>query len=158
MTHGFDTIDRHILDVLQRDGRIANQSLADEVGLSPSACHRRVRRLEEEGVITGYVARLCPEQVGYGSRVFVAVTLERQTRATIDAFEEAVTECPEVMACHFMSGDPDYLLDVVVSDLGAFERVHRERLSRLPGVAQLRSGFTIRTVAERTAYEVRSDR
>lgn len=155
MRSRFDAIDRHILEVLQRDGRIANQTLADTVGLSPSACHRRVRQLESRGVITGYGARLDPERVGYGSRVFVGVTLERQSSDTLDIFERAVAECPEVRGCHLMTGDPDYLLDVAVADLGSFERLHRERLSRLPGVVGLRAGIAIRTVTDRPAFDVR---
>jgi Lrp/AsnC family leucine-responsive transcriptional regulator len=152
MNPSLDSIDRHILEVLQRDGRIANQTLADTVGLSPSACLRRVRNLEEAGVITGYVAVLDPERIGAGRRVFVEITLESQRQDSLEAFERAVAGCPGVMSCHLMSGDADYLLGVAVSGLDGFERLHRDHLSRLPGVVRMRSSFAIRTVADRTAH------
>lgn len=155
MGHQLDDIDRHILEVLQSDGRIPNQTLADTVGLSPSACHRRVRHLEDRGIVAGYVAVVDPEALGYHSRVFVTVSLARQEQQTLEAFERAVTACREVRSCHLLSGETDYLLDVAVADMEDFERLHRQRLSRLPGVSRLRIAFVIRTVADRTSYQMR---
>ncbi|ACI98192.1 Lrp/AsnC family transcriptional regulator [Rhodospirillum centenum] len=146
-----DTMDRRILDTVQADGRISNADLADRVGLSPSACHRRLRRLEEEGVVEGYVALLNGGVLGRGMSVFVSITLDRQQEQDLAAFEAKVRECPEVMECYLMAGDSDYLLRVLVQDGADYERLHTQMLTRLPGVARVRSSFTLRTVAKRTA-------
>lgn len=146
-----DSLDRRILEVIQTDGRVSNADLADKVGLSPSACHRRLRRLEEEGVVEGYAALLSPAAVGRGASVFVSITLDRQQEQDLARFEEQVRTCPEVMECYLMAGDSDYLLRVVVADGADYERLHTQVLTRLPGVARVRSAFTLRTVAKRTA-------
>lgn len=146
-----DGLDRRILDAIQGDGRISNADLAERVGLSPSACHRRLRRLEEEGVVEGYVALVSPAALGRGTSVFVQITLDRQQEQDLRAFEAKVMECPEVMECYLMAGDSDYLLRVVVADGADYERLHTQTLTRLPGVARVRSSFTLRTVAKRTA-------
>lgn len=146
-----DTLDRRILEMIQSDGRISNADLAEKVGLSPSACHRRLRRLEEEGVVEGYAALLNPGAVGRGSSVFVSITLDRQQEQDLARFEAQVRQCPEVMECYLMAGDADYLLRVVVADGADYERLHTQVLTRLPGVARVRSSFTLRTVAKRTA-------
>ncbi|MFC7331692.1 Lrp/AsnC family transcriptional regulator [Rhodocista pekingensis] len=146
-----DTMDRRILDTVQADGRISNADLADRVGLSPSACHRRLRRLEEEGVVEGYVALLNGGVLGRGMSVFVSITLDRQQEQDLAAFEAKVRDCPEVMECYLMAGDSDYLLRVLVQDGADYERLHTQMLTRLPGVARVRSSFTLRTVAKRTA-------
>ncbi|QJE72384.1 Lrp/AsnC family transcriptional regulator [Aerophototrophica crusticola] len=146
-----DSLDRRILDCIQADGRVSNADLADKVGLSPSACHRRLRRLEEEGVVEGYVALLNGAALGRGTSVFVQITLDRQQEQDLRAFEARVMECPEVMECYLMAGDSDYLLRVLVADGSDYERLHTQTLTRLPGVARVRSSFTLRTVAKRTA-------
>lgn len=149
-----DTKDRRILEILQIEGRITNAELSDRVHLSPSACLRRVRDLEDAGIIDRYAALLRPGEIGRGETVFVEVSLEGQTDATLDAFERAVRVCPEVMECCLMAGDTDYLLRLTVRDGGDYERLHRQVLSRLPGVARIRSRFAIREVFRRTAYPV----
>lgn len=146
-----DGFDRKILFELERDGMLTAAALAERVGLSPSACHRRVKALEGFGVIEGYAAILSDEALGRAANVFVAVTLENQKRETMAAFERAVAQCREVQDCHLMTGESDYLLRIVISDDDRYERVHQETLSRLPGVRRLVSNFTIRTVFRRAA-------
>ena len=148
----FDSIDRRILNELQSDGRISRSELASRVGLSMSGCHRRVRRLEAEGVIEGYVALLDTETIGRDLDVFVDVSLVSQSEEWLRRFEEEVRECPEVMSCHLVAGDADYLLHLAVEDHRDFERIHNRHLSRLPGVARLRSNFAIRTVYQTTRH------
>ncbi len=141
-----DDTDRRILAALHQDGRVSNQTLSERVHLSPSACHRRVARLEAAGVIVGYAARIDPAALGRGTVVFVHVSLERQNREGMDAFEAAVRGCPDVARCHLMSGDADYLLEVTARDMADYERVHTDHLARMPGVARIRSSFSLRTV------------
>ena len=141
-----DDIDRRLLGVLQRDGRASNQTLAERVHLSASACHRRVARLEAVGIIAGYGARVDPAALGRGTVVFVHVALERQNREGMDAFEAAVRASPDVLRCHLMSGDADYLLEVAARDMADYERIHTDHLARMPGVARMRSSFSLRTV------------
>jgi Lrp/AsnC family leucine-responsive transcriptional regulator len=147
-----DAIDHYILNLLQGDGRMPNNELADAVGLSPSACLRRVRRLEEEGIIAGFVALVDPHLIGRPVDVFVQITLESQSEAKLDTFEEAVAGCPEAMSCHLMAGDSDYLIHLAVADTADYERIHKQYLSHLPGVARIRSNFAIRTVYETTKH------
>lgn len=149
-----DAMDRAILDQLQREGRLSNAELAERVGLSPSACHRRVRTLEREGVIERYVALVDAEAVGRRLMVVALVTLENQKRETMLAFERAVAEVEEVMECSLMTGAEDYVLRIVVRDARDYERVHRERLSGLPGVARLISNIVMRRVFTRTSLPV----
>lgn len=149
-----DSVDISILTELQEHGRLTNAELADRVGLSASACHRRVKALEQAGVIDRYVAILSEKALGRGITVYVQVTLDNQKRETLVAFEDAVETVPEVMECYLMSGDADYLVRVLVRDANDYERVHREVLSGLPGVARLVSSFTIRRVFARTAMPV----
>jgi DNA-binding Lrp family transcriptional regulator len=141
-----DRIDAQILRLLRSDGRISNADLAAQVGLSPSACLRRLRLLERTGVIRGYTAILdsVPEQGG--TVVIVQITLERQTDECLQRFEQAARKVPEVRECYLMTGVADYLMRVVVADAADYERVHKEQLSRLPGVARIQSAFAIRTV------------
>ncbi len=150
-----DVVDRAILALLQDDGRLANVDLADAVNLSPSACLRRVRRLEEEGFINQYVALIDPSKVGMGTNVFVEITLSSQAEDALDAFEAAVTARPEIMSCHLMAGDFDYLLRVVIDDVADYEALHRTHLAQLPGVARLVSSFALRPVCDRTAYPLK---
>lgn len=141
-----DAIDRKILALLQNDARIANVDLADKVGLSPSPCLRRVRDLEESGIIRRYVTLLDPTEVGLPVSVFVSVTLERQVEQALERFEAAILKRPEVMECYLMTGDADYLLRVAIADLAAYERFLIEHLTRVPGVSSIRSSFALKQV------------
>ena len=144
-----DRYDKMILAALQRDGRISNVDLARKVNLSESATLRRVRALEE-GLIDRYVALLNQNKAGLPGNVFVQIGLHREVESELSAFEEAVRNIPEVMECYLMSGEFDYLLRVVVADMADFERIHKESLTRLPGVARVNSSFGIRTVQRKT--------
>ncbi len=145
-----DSFDRSILAALQKDGRISNVDLAERVNLSESACLRRVRRLEDKGFIERYAALLDQRQAGLSGNVFVHIALHREEQSELAAFEAAVQNLPEVMECYLMTGEFDYLLRVVVSDMADFERVHNESLTRLPGVARVNSSVAIRTVRKTT--------
>jgi DNA-binding Lrp family transcriptional regulator len=149
-----DPLDRRILAELQRDCRIAVAELAARVGLSPSTCHRRVKQLEEAGLIAGYVARLDRRALGFAMEFFIEVSLRSQSDKALDAFERAVQTAPEILECHLMAGGTDYLLRVVATDTADFERIHRERLARLPNVARLQSHLAIRTVRGWNGYPV----
>jgi DNA-binding Lrp family transcriptional regulator len=149
-----DPTDRRILAVLQRRGRISNADLSEEVNLSASACHRRVQRLEEEGYISSYVALLDRRKMGLPTLVFVEITLPGQADDLLDAFEKAVSRIPDVLECHLMAGTADYILKIVAEDTEDFARIHRQHLSRLPGVAQMQSSFALRTVFKTTAIPV----
>ncbi len=148
-----DAIDRSILDELQADGRVTNADLAERVGLSPSACLRRVRALEEGGVISHYVALLDAAAIGLPTTVFVEVSLSGQEESLLDAFEAAVVEHPAVQSCHLMAGAADYLVKVVVADVSDYEQLHRTHLATLPNVIRIRSSFALRTVCDRTALQ-----
>lgn len=149
-----DPTDRRILTVLQRDGRISNADLAEEVNLSASACHRRVQRLEAEGYIDHYAALLDARRLGRPTTVFVEITLQGQADEVLDAFEREVARVPHVLECHLMAGSADYLIKVIAQDTEDFARIHRQYLSRLPGVAQMQSSFSLRTVVKTTAIPV----
>jgi DNA-binding Lrp family transcriptional regulator len=146
-----DAIDRRVLAALQDDARIANVELADKVGLSPSPCLRRVRALEESGVIRRYVTLVDPGAVGLPVSVFVNVSLERQVEKALHRFESAVLTRPEVMECYLMTGDADYLLRVVCADLAAYERFLLQHLTVVPGVSSIRSSFALKQVKYSTA-------
>ena len=149
-----DSIDRNILAILQRKGRLSNAELSERVNLSTSACHRRVQRLETEGYIRDYVAMLDPRKMDLPTTVFVEITLSGQTDDVLDAFEKAVARVPDVLECHLMAGTADYLLKVVAKDTEHFAQVHRRHLASLPGVAQMQSSFALRTVFKTTALPV----
>jgi Lrp/AsnC family leucine-responsive transcriptional regulator len=149
-----DDTDRRILNVLQRRGRVSNAELAEAVNLSPSACHRRVQRLERDGYIRDYVALLNARKVGLPTTVFVEITLQAQADEVLEAFETAVAKVPDVLECHLMAGSADYILKVVAEDTEDFARIHRQYLTRLPGVAQMQSSFALRTVFKTTALPV----
>lgn len=149
-----DETDRRILAVLQRDGRISNADLAEQVHLSPSACHRRVHRLETAGFIDGYVGLVNPRKVGRQTIVYVEITLSGQADEVLDAFEREVKLIPEVLECHLMAGAADYLLKVCVRDTEDFAHIHRRYLARLPGVGQMHSSFSLKTVQSTTALPV----
>jgi Lrp/AsnC family transcriptional regulator, leucine-responsive regulatory protein len=149
-----DATDRRILTVLQKDGRMTNADLSEQVNLSPSACHRRVQRLEEDGLIAGYVALLDARRMGKPTTVFVEITLQGQADDLLDAFEQAIRRVPDVLECHLMAGTADYLIKIVAEDTEDFARIHRQYLSRLPGVAKMQSSFALRTVVKTTAIAV----
>ncbi|MGJ8604524.1 MAG: Lrp/AsnC family transcriptional regulator [Marivita sp.] len=149
-----DDMDRRILRVLQRKGRISNAELADSVNLSASACHRRVQRLESDGYIRNYVALLNARKLGMPTTVFVEIKLSSQADDLLEAFEKAVARVPDVLECHLMAGTADYILKVVAEDTEDFARIHRQYLTRLPGVAQMQSSFALRTVFKTTALPV----
>lgn len=146
-----DRIDHRLLAELQADGRISNTELAQRVGLSQSACLRRVQRLEAAGVIEGYGARLNPAALGKGETVFIEITLSRQSEDALDAFERAAAASPDILECHLMAGDYDYLLRVAVADTADYERLHRKQLAAFPHVARIRSHFALRRVARRVS-------
>jgi DNA-binding Lrp family transcriptional regulator len=150
-----DRYDKQILEVLQQDGRISNKQLAERVNLSESACLRRVRALEDSGTIQRYVAMLSQDRVGVSGDVLVHIGLHREEQSELAAFEEAVRQIPEVMECYLMTGEFDYLLRVVVADMADFERIHKDELTRLPGVARVNSSVAIRKVLKRTALPLR---
>jgi DNA-binding Lrp family transcriptional regulator len=145
-----DRIDRDILKTLQADARIPNVDLAAKVGLSPSPCARRVARLEHQGIISRYATVIDQKAIGLPVSVFVSVTLERQVEGALETFETAVLKRPEVMECYLMTGEADYLLRVVVSGLDAYERFLIEHLTRVPGIANIKSSFALKQVAYRT--------
>lgn len=149
-----DSIDHRLLGVLQRRGRISNAELAEEVNLSASACHRRVHRLEAEGYIRGYVALLDARKIGVPAMAFVEITLSTQADDLLEAFEKAVSRIPDVLECHLTAGTADYILKIVAEDTEDFARIHRQYLTRLPGVAKMQSSFALRTVVNTTALPV----
>ena len=161
-----DAIDRKILAVLQVNGRLSNQDIADQVNLSPSPCLRRIRRLEEGGVIRGYVALLEPRLLGLGLRAFVNVRLEKRGGTSFaagvknppthaDFFREAVRAWPEVVACDAMTGDMDYLLRVQVEDMEHFSRFMQDELLHHPSVIDVKTSFSLERIKETTALPIR---
>lgn len=150
-----DRYDRTLLRLLQQDARMTNTALAARVNLSESACLRRVRALEESGLIEGYTALVDQQRAGFAVSVFVNITLDRQSQTGLEAFESAVRRIPEVMECYLMTGEHDYLLRLVVSDLADFERIHNQHLTRLPSVARVHSSFAMRTVTRSRTLPVR---
>ena len=149
-----DAIDRRILEVLQRNARIANTELADEVGLTPAPCLRRVKRLEELGFIAGYTAVLDHKRVGLGLTVFVTVTLDRQTKRTYDDFAAQMRAAPEVLECYLILGERDFLLKIVVADLDAYQRFYLEVLTLAPGVRNINSIIAVNEEKRTTALRI----
>jgi DNA-binding Lrp family transcriptional regulator len=141
-----DAIDRNILRLLRLDARMSNVKLAAEVGLSPSACLRRIKLMESAGVIRGYTALVDTANTGATIAVLINITLERQTEDHLDRFEAAVRRHPEIRECFLMTGGSDYFLRVEVENAGEFERIHKEILAKLPGVLRIHSSFSIRNV------------
>lgn len=150
MPSGIDQIDKNILSILQVEGRVTNQTLADRTGLSPSPCLRRVRGLEASGVIKGYVALLDPSELGLGVTAFVRVRLREQGDRNLAEFEKAVAQLPEVMDCYLMTGEADYQLRVLVPSLTAFEELLRLKIISIAGVAEVTTSFALRPVIQRT--------
>jgi Lrp/AsnC family leucine-responsive transcriptional regulator len=159
-----DAIDRRILAILQENGRLSNQEIAERVNLSPSPCLRRIRRLEESGVITGYVALLDPKRLGLDLLAYVSVRLEKRggvaaagdgAATHADRFRAAVQVWPEVVACHAMTGDLDYLLRVQVEDMAHFSRFVQEQLLHHPSVIDVKTSFALESFKETTALPIR---
>jgi Lrp/AsnC family leucine-responsive transcriptional regulator len=149
MPANFDAIDRKIMRELVRDARVSQAVLSERIGLSPTACGRRLQRLEEAGVIRGYSAEIDAGSLGYRMHVIVNITLDRQSENALAAFEKAISKCPDVVSCYLMSGSDDYLVQVQARDMEDYERIHSQHLSRLPGVARLQSSFAMRNVIKR---------
>jgi DNA-binding Lrp family transcriptional regulator len=149
-----DPTDRRLLAVLQKRGRISNAELAEEVNLSASACHRRMHRLEADGYIRGYVALLDARKIGVPAMAFVEITLSTQADDVLEAFEKAVSRIPDVLECHLTAGTADYILKIVAEDTEDFARIHRQHLTRLPGVSKMQSSFALRTVVNTTALPI----
>ena len=143
-----DTTDSEIVRLLQKDGRMSNADLAARIHRSESACHRRVRQLQNTGVIEGYTAVINQAAIGKPANVFVEITLANMGEETLNAFEEAVRACDEVISCFFMTGDADYLLQIAAADTEDYERIYRTHLSRFPGIARIRSSFALRAVTK----------
>ncbi len=146
-----DELDRKILTCLQENARISNAELAEKVGLSPSPCWRRVRALEDAGIVRKYATILEPKVIGLPVSVFVSVTLEKQVEDWLERFEAALRDRPEVMECYLMTGEFDYLLRVVVPDLEAYEKFVLEHLTRIQGISGIKSSFALKQVQYKTA-------
>ena len=144
-----DSIDLAILKALQADGRMSNAALAETVGLSPSACSRRLDNLEKSGTIRGYHARVSNQALGYSMTVIVHISLSGQFQKTLREFEEAIKRCPNVLVCYLMSGEYDYILRIAAKDLADYERIHRDWLSALPHVVKINSSFALREIIDR---------
>ena len=144
-----DTLDKAILAALVEDGRRSQVELAERVPLSPTAIARRIRALEDAGVIEGYQAKISRKALGLTMTVIVQISLKSQNEELLASFEKAAAAAPSIVSCHLMSGEDDYLLTVLARDLADYERIHKEELSRLPGVVRLHSSFALREVASR---------
>lgn len=149
-----DDRDRAILRLLQQDGRLTNMELAQQINLSPSACLRRVKLLEDRGLISRYVMLLDEKAAGLPGTAFVLVTLDQQGRAALDAFETEIQRHPEVTECCLLAGTADYMVRVAYADSADFERIHTEILTQLPGVVRVQSTLALRTVKKTTALPV----
>ena len=150
-----DIFDKKLLTILQNNGRISNVELAEVVNLSESACLRRVRSLEERGLIDRYVALLDHKRVGLTDTVFVHIVLKREEKSELEAFENAVKNIPEILECYLMTGEFDYLLHIVVANMADFERLHNDSLTQLPGVSRVNSSFAIRTVQKTSELPIK---
>ncbi|ESQ17143.1 MAG TPA: Lrp/AsnC family transcriptional regulator [Chromatiaceae bacterium] len=150
-----DKYDKRILEILQHEGRISNQELADRIGLSPSPCLRRVRALEDSGIIEGYCALLDAKKLGLNLMAFLSISLDRHTPERFANFDAIVTDLPEVLECSLITGrDADYQLKVVVRDMDAYQHLLLNKLTRIEGVSGVHSSFVLRQVVERTALPV----
>ncbi|MBL8644088.1 MAG: Lrp/AsnC family transcriptional regulator [Rhodospirillaceae bacterium] len=146
-----DATDFRILQTVQEDARLSNVELAERVGLSPSPCLRRLKRLEEDGIIKGYMTLLDQKAVGLPVNVFISVTLKEQSEHALDDFEGRIRQLAQVMECYLMTGTADYLLRVVTADLAAYESFLKEHLTRIPVIASIQSSFALKQVSFRTA-------
>ncbi|MBX2853607.1 MAG: Lrp/AsnC ligand binding domain-containing protein [Rhodobacteraceae bacterium] len=148
-----DRIDRRILQLLQREGRLTNADLAQRVNVSAATCHRRTQRLFDEGYMRGVRAEVAPERVGLGALVMVGVVLDRSTPESFGAFEAAITKLPFILDCHLVAGDFDYFLKIRVRDIADFNRLHGDQLIALPGVRQTRTFFVMKEVIDNALLE-----
>lgn len=153
-SHELDRTDRIILSELQKNAQRPVADLAERAGLSASSCHRRVKLLEKAGVIRSYSANLDRTALGLANEFFVEVSLSAQTEEAFEKFETAVQRVPEIVECHLMSGQFDYLLRVAAADAADYERIHRSRISRLPGVQRIQSSLALRTVKGWAGYPI----
>lgn len=149
-----DTIDKSILRALQANGRLSMLDLSEQVGLSPTPCARRVKRLETDGFIMGYHAHLNEQKIGFGFSVFVSIKLDKQIDDALKAFETAIASYPEVVSCWLMTGSRDYLMRIAVADLHEFETFLTRKLTKVPGVASIESSIPIRQVKSNIARSV----
>ncbi|UAB77624.1 Lrp/AsnC family transcriptional regulator [Erythrobacter sp. SCSIO 43205] len=145
----FDQVDRKLLQTLSKEGRASHQQLSEQIGRSPTSIARRQRQLEEAGVIRGFGADIDMAALGFGVTVHLKITLASQSNEVLSAFEDAIRKSPSVIQCELMSGADDYYVTVLVSSLEHFEKIHREELSKLPGVSRMETGFVLRKVVER---------
>lgn len=150
-----DKYDRMILDLLQKDGRISNQDLAEAISLSPSPCLRRVRQMEEEGLIDGYVALLNARKLGLHLMAFIQISMDKHTPERFEAFEETIAGYPEVLECHLITGQSaDYVLKVIVQDMDAYQQFLLQKLTRIEGVSGVQSSFVLKSPIKSTALAV----
>jgi Transcriptional regulators len=149
-----DRADRALIEALQADSSRSIAELAALVSLSPSACHRRMKALEEQGLIMGYAARVDPRRLGLSVEVFVEITLTSQSREAMERFERSVHAFDDILECHLMSGAADYLLRVAATDLEHYDRIHRDCLARLPGVSSMKTSFSLRRIRRFEGYSV----
>ena len=156
-TLSLDRIDIAILESLQKDGRMPNAALAEKVGLSQSACSRRLDNLEKTGVIRGYHARLSNAALGHQMTAIVHISLSGQFETTLSEFEAAVKRCPNILSCHLMSGEYDYILRIAAKDLQDYERIHKEWLTAMPHVTKINSSFALREIVDRTAMGMKPE-
>ena len=150
-----DRYDRQILDILQENGRISNQDLADRIGLSPSPCLRRVRTLEDAGIVTGYRALINAKALGYSLMALIYISMDKHTPERFENFERQILQIPEVLECLLVTGqDADYQIKVIVKDMDAFQELLLNRITRIPGVTGVHSSFVLRRVVDKTALPV----
>jgi Lrp/AsnC family leucine-responsive transcriptional regulator len=150
-----DRYDKQILLALQENGRLSNQELADQIGLSPSPCLRRVRRLEEVGLIEGYRALVNARALGLSLMAFIHISMDRHTPERFENFEQHIKNCPEVLECHLITGqEADYLLKVIVADMDGFQALLLERLTRIEGVTGVHSSFVMKSPLQKTALPI----
>src|SRR3954468_2614374 len=149
MPPDIDPFDRKILREIVKDARISQLALADKVGLSPTACTRRLNALEKKVIVRGYTADIDAAELGYMMTVHVHITLDRQSEDALAAFEREIAKCPDVVSCYLMSGNDDYLVHVQARDMQDYERIHKQHLSRMPAVSRLHSSFAMRSVVKR---------
>ena len=150
-----DRIDQRLLSSLQEDSRRSIAELAEQVALSTSACHRRIKQLEDSGFIQGYGARVDGKKLGYAMEFFIEVSLETQHEEALTRFESSVKEIPEILECFLMTGESDYILRIAVKDTEDYERFYRETLGKMPGVSRIQSSLVLRTINRRTGYVIR---
>ena len=149
-----DHIDKKILKILQKDGHISMARLSEQIGLSLSACHRRVKLLEVSGKISGYAARLDRMEIGLELQIFIEIKVVSARREDTRAFEAAIAEMPEILECHMISGEFDYLVRVAARDTKAYEYLYRDRLALIPSVSEMKTLLTVSTVKEFSGYHL----